>query len=188
MGLRPNVCYRRVKRPYTRRSVKVQKKDFIPGVPGRRINQFDMGTTNQKYDTIIELITISSGNIRDNSLESARVVSSRHLSSIGVTNYHLKILAYPHHILRENPLATGAGADRFQEGMRRAFGKPIGSSARVMAGEPVIRVRTNKKYTQPVKKALEKCAHKLGVDTEVVVVKTSKIKVEPKILEIPELC
>ena len=72
--------------------------------------------------------------------------------------------------------------------MRRAFGKPIGTASRIQMGETVMRVRTNKKYIDSVKRALDKCSHKLGIDTEVVVVKTSAAKVEPKILEIPELC
>ncbi|MBI4170413.1 MAG: 50S ribosomal protein L16, partial [Candidatus Aenigmarchaeota archaeon] len=31
-------------------------------------------------------------------------------------------------MLRENALATGAGADRFQSGMRQSFGKPVGTA------------------------------------------------------------
>ncbi|MFH1786669.1 MAG: 50S ribosomal protein L16 [archaeon] len=188
MGIRPNVCYRKLERPYTRRSAKVQKKDFIPGVPGKKINQFDMGKQSPGFDTIIELVSRASANVRENALESARIVCSRHLDKVGVTNFYIKILTYPHHVLRENPLATGAGADRFQEGMRRAFGKPIGTAARVMNGDTIMRVRTNRKYMPQVKLALEKCAHKIGAETEVVVIKTSKADITPKILEIPELC
>ena len=38
---------------------------------------------------------------------------------------------YPHHVLRENKQATGAGADRVSQGMRCAFGKNVGTAARV---------------------------------------------------------
>ena len=51
----------------------------------------------------------------------------------GRMGYHLKIRVYPHHIVRENPMATGAGADRVQDGMRKAFGKPVSSVAMVNA-------------------------------------------------------
>jgi hypothetical protein len=40
MGLRPNRCYRKIERPYTRHATRVQKKDFVGGVPGVRTRQF----------------------------------------------------------------------------------------------------------------------------------------------------
>jgi len=42
---------------------------------------------------------------------------------------------YPHHILRENKMLTGAGADRMQTGMSRAFGKSMGRAALVKPGQ-----------------------------------------------------
>ena len=45
--------------------------------------------------------------------------------------YFFQLRIYPHHILRENPLAAGAGADRMSTGMKCAFGKPISVAARV---------------------------------------------------------
>ena len=87
------------------------------------------------------MVARNSVQVRNNALEAARVASHKVLEKgIGVENYFLKILIYPHHVLRENALATGAGADRFQTGMRKSFGKPISTAARVKANQNMIEV------------------------------------------------
>jgi len=163
MGLRPNVCYRRLSKPYTRTSHRVQKKDFITGIPGSKIHQYEMGKKGGDFDTRIELVARTSGNIRHNTLDAMRVVSSRHLQPIGITNYFFKIPKYPHQILRENPLATGAGADRFQQGMRASFGKPIARAARIKVGETILYVDTSRKFIDAVKDAIRRTSYKTGI-------------------------
>ena len=61
----------------------------------------------------------------------------------GRMGYHLKLRVYPHQIVRENPMATGAGADRVQSGMRNAFGKPISVEAIVKKDQRIITIDCN---------------------------------------------
>jgi large subunit ribosomal protein L10e len=79
----------------------------------------------------------------------------------GVQNYHLKVRIYPHHVLRENKQATGAGADRVSDGMRKAFGKAVGTAARVRSGQKVLTIRTHEQFVQDAKSALRKAGMKL---------------------------
>ena len=52
-------------------------------------------------------------------------------------------------------MATGAGADRVQDGMRKAFGKPVSSVALVKANQRVLTIKTNKKNFLDAKDALD---------------------------------
>jgi len=167
MGLRPNVCYRGKHRPYTRTSKSVQRKDYITGIPGSKISQFEMGKKGGDFDTRVEIIAQHSGTIRHNTLEAMRIVASRHLQKLGTFNFFFKIPNYPHHILRENPMATGAGADRFSQGMRASFGKPIGRATQVKSDDVIVYVHTSHKYGESVKQCLKKACYKLGLKTRV---------------------
>src|SRR3989338_5187060 len=94
--------------------------------PTRKITRFDMGDTGQ-YEYELDLIPKSSLQIRQEAIESARQTSLRWLeTNLPKGGFHFKIRKYPYHIIRENPLASGAGADRVSTGMQKAFGKPIG--------------------------------------------------------------
>jgi large subunit ribosomal protein L10e len=46
-------------------------------------------------------------------------------------------MAHPHHILRENKMITGAGADRMQTGMSHSFGSNVGRAAQVKKGQVI---------------------------------------------------
>ncbi len=78
------------------------------------------------------------------------------MSEIGRQNFHLKIRTFPHHVLRENKQATGAGADRVSEGMRLAFGKAVGTAARVAPKQKIFTVYTNAQYIDKAKEAVRK--------------------------------
>ncbi len=164
MGLRPGRCYRSLKdRAYTRVALKVHRKNFIGATPGLRTRQFNMGNPLQKYDTILDLFAEESVQIRDNSIESARLAINRALvKKIGKDNFFMRIRIYPHQILRENKMATGAGADRVSQGMGNCpFGKPIGRAARVKGGQKIISVLVKKEHLTEAKKALEKAAARI---------------------------
>ena len=89
--------------------------------------------------------------------------------------YHLKIRVYPHHIVRENPMATGAGADRVQDGMRKAFGKPVSSVAIAKANQKVLTIDTNKRNFKDAKEALRRAAMKFPVPCRIVVEKGEEL-------------
>jgi large subunit ribosomal protein L10e len=61
-------------------------------------------------------------------------------------------------------MATGAGADRFSEGMRRSFGKPIGQAARVRAKQNIFMIRVPANSELIVKKAFSRTSKKLPGD------------------------
>lgn len=172
--IRKGVAYRRLERAYTRRS-KYKEKSYVKANPPISVTRFDMGEAGKKFEYNVFLVANSDLQIRHNSLESARQTSNRHLENIvGKSNYHMKIRVYPHHILRENPLAAGAGADRMSTGMSHSFGKPIGSAARVKAGQVVFQVRVDKPALEEAKIALGKASKKLACKCSIVVEKAMK--------------
>ncbi|WP_457620565.1 50S ribosomal protein L16 [Methanopyrus sp.] len=161
---RPARIYREWKGPaYTRR-------EYIKGVPDPKIQQFDMGNPAGDFDVEVSLVAKERAQVTHNALEAARVAANRYLTkTVGRQNYHLKIRVYPHHVLRENPLATGAGADRVQEGMRLAFGKPIGTAARVREGQRVVTVRINPENFEHAKEALRRAGMKFPFPFTIVI-------------------
>lgn len=169
MGIRPAKCYRKLERPYTRQSRRKPKKGYVKGVPGSKINKFEMGDAKKEFSLVARLVSNNGVQIRHNALEAARVTANRYLDkTIGKENYFIKILIYPHHVMRENTLATGAGADRFQTGMRKAFGKPIGLAARVKPGQSLMEVRVPKSKQKFAKDALRRSAAKFPTTCSIV--------------------
>jgi len=72
-------------------------------------------------------------------------------------------------------MATGAGADRVQDGMRKAFGKPVSNVALVKANQKVLTIKTNKKNFKDAKEALRRAAMKFPVPCRVVVDKGAEL-------------
>ncbi len=170
MPLKPARCYtkRRSKNlsgpPYTR-------KEYIHGVPPPKISKFVMGNPHGDYDYAVELYVLERGQIRHNALEAARVMVHKYLSSdIGEQNYFFRVRVYPHHVLREHKMMAFAGADRLQEGMRLAFGKPVGTAARVVPGQVVLEVRVKKEHLEAAKEALRVGGSKLPLPTRIRVI------------------
>ena len=158
--VRKFVAYQKLERPYTRIS-KYTNKNFVRGGrPHMKVIKFDMGSPQKDFDQVVKLNSTRSMNVRHNALESARMTSNRFLERSLGKEYHLRIKVYPHHVLRENPLASGAGADRLSTGMKKSFGKSISSAARVMEGQTLIEVRLNKNNTKIGKQALSRASKK----------------------------
>jgi len=155
MSRKPNSMYREIKgKAYTRR-------EYMGGVPASRITQFEHGT-KADYSVRLTLNVVEQCQIRHIALESARISANRFLSKkIGQSGYHLKIKVYPHQVLRENKIATGAGADRISQGMRSAFGKAIGTAARVTRDQEIIALETSQSHFNTAKRALKRAAIKL---------------------------
>lgn len=159
--LRKFVSYRRLERPYTRTS-KYKEKSYIRVSPNILIARFETGNPNKKFPYTLSLISKKGLQIRDNALESARITGNRLLESkLGLNSFYMKLKVYPFHILRENPLAAGAGADRFSTGMQKSFGKPIGNAARIKQGQKLIEVSVEKENIDLARKALERASKKL---------------------------
>jgi large subunit ribosomal protein L10e len=122
------------------------------------------------------LTLISKGRvqIRSNALESARVAANKKLVSLGEEGYYLVVRSYPHIVLRENKMIATAGADRLQEGMRKAFGKPIGVAARVAIGTTVLELHVKAADLQKGKDALHAATTKLPMLTQVKITQVDK--------------
>ena len=135
MALRKGSAYsKRYARPYTRVSKK-RTKSYIKTVPNSRIVKFKMGDQkgydNGEYPVQLHMISKENCQIRDNSIEAIRQYLNRFLQIKVGKEFYLEVKIFPHHILRENKMLTGAGADRMQTGMSRAFGKTMGRAALV---------------------------------------------------------
>lgn len=156
MPVRAGKIYKAAKdRPYTR-------KEYLKGVPEPKITIFDMGDANGDFEIEVSLVGKERAQITHAAMEAMRIASNRHLNNnAGRTGYHLKIRVYPHQVLRENKMATGAGADRVQDGMRKSFGKIIGTAARVKKGQKLVTVKVNTDNFQTAKDALRRASNKL---------------------------
>ncbi|NQV09490.1 50S ribosomal protein L16 [Candidatus Woesearchaeota archaeon] len=154
-------AYRNLERPYTRIS-KFRKKSFIRSTPPSKIARFESGDVNKKFEYKVNLMSKEALQIRHNAIEAGRQTCNRLLEKmLGKNGYFFKIRIYPHHILRENPLAAGAGADRMSTGMKKSFGKAIGSAAQVKIGQVLATVSLDKQGIKVGKEALKKMGHKM---------------------------
>ncbi|MBW2974542.1 50S ribosomal protein L16 [Candidatus Woesearchaeota archaeon] len=159
--LRKFVAYRALERPYTRIS-KYKKKSFIKTTSNTKIVKFNTGNLKKRFPYSLYLVSKDGLQIRDNALESGRQSCNKLLEgSLGPARYFMQVRTYPFHILRENPLAAGAGADRFSTGMQKSFGKPIGCAARIKKGQKVVSVSVNKENIDVAKKALDRFKKKI---------------------------
>ena len=145
--LRPGRCYKRpVGQAYTRTANRVVKKAFVKGVPNIKVTHFDMGKPSKEYMYEVHLVARNAVQIRHNALEAVRIIVHRTLlSSIGTDMYHFQIRVYPHIVMRENAIISGAGADRLQTGMRHSFGRPIGKAARLKRNQTILTVKVRTK-------------------------------------------
>ena len=157
------VAYRKLERPYTRKS-KYRKKDFIRGVPTNKVIKYNMGNLHKKFTHKITLVSKADIQLRHNAIESARKTANKHLETKAPANYMFKIRLYCHHVLRNNPLAAGAGADRMSTGMSHSFGKPIGVAARVKKGQEIMEAYVNENRIDVGKKALHRARQKFPCD------------------------
>ncbi|MBI5001636.1 MAG: 50S ribosomal protein L16 [Euryarchaeota archaeon] len=169
MVRKPARMYRQIKgQAYCRR-------EYMGGVPGGRISQFDLGNMRFDFPIVMSLVIEEPCQIRDISLEAARIAANRFIQKkAGAMGYHLKLLLYPHFVIRENKMATGAGADRVSSGMRGAFGKPVGTAVRVKSGQKLMMLRTNTAFYDDAKEALWRAGMKLPSPIHVVVEQGSK--------------
>ncbi|MBZ2164773.1 MULTISPECIES: 50S ribosomal protein L16 [Methanobacterium] len=152
------------------------RKDYIRKIPGSRIVQYDMGNLSAEFPLKVTLVVKEAAQLSHNALEAARIASNRYMQrKAGRMGYHLKIRVYPHHIVRENPMATGAGADRVQDGMRKAFGKAVSSVAIVKPNQKVLTIYTNKRNFKDAKESLRRAAMKFPVTCRIEVEEGSEL-------------
>jgi len=156
--------FRKIKgMPYTRRK-------YMGGVPGSRIVKFTMGNPQGDFDYTVKLLNLKDAQIRHNALEAARIAANRLLElKLGRENYKLKIIPFPHQVLREHKRLAVAQADRFQEGMARAYGKPVGVAARVKRGEPILIAEVPEGGVEIAKEALKRASDKFPIPCRIMI-------------------
>ncbi len=149
------------------------RQKYIRGTPQVKVSKFNMGDLSTHFTREIHLNSQERVQIRHNALESARVSANKVLfDKYGETGYRVQLCVFPHIILRENKMIATAGADRLQEGMRRAFGKPTGRAARVNVGQSIMIISVNEDGVDTARKALATAGTKLPMKTRVIVEET----------------
>ena len=159
------VAWRKLERPYTRKS-KFRKKSFVRAVPHNKIVKYETGNLKKKFPITVQLRAKQDIQIRHNAIESARLTSNRYLEKkLGKIGYRFKVCIFPHHILRNNPLASGAGADRMSTGMKLSFGKSVGLAARVKEGQILFQASVDKSNKDVAKIAIDRAKYKVPCST-----------------------
>jgi large subunit ribosomal protein L10e len=149
-------------------------KKFAPGAPNPKVARFTTGKSRTDYNFMLKLVSDGRVQIRHNALEAARVAASKKVTLLGEENFFLKVVTYPHIILRENKMIATAGADRLQEGMRKAFGKPIGLAARVEIGSTILELSVKAENLDKGKEAMWAASTKLPMKTHTEIVQLEK--------------
>src|SRR6187551_1074864 len=144
--------------PYVRR-------EYISGKPQLKIARFSSGQSKSDYDYKLELIVSEKMQIRHNALEAARLAANKRMAQAGDMSFFSRLTVYPHLVLRENKMIATAGADRLQEGMRRAFGKATGLAARVERGRTIYEAHVTRENLELAKKAFKVASSKVGCPT-----------------------
>ena len=146
------------------------RRKYMRGVPGSKIVKFTMGNPTGEFDYTVELINLKDGQIRHNALEAARIAANRLLElKLGRENFKLRIIPFPHQVLREHKRINVAQADRFQEGMARAYGKPVGTAARVRRGSPILIAEVDKGGLEVAREALKRASDKFPVTSRIMI-------------------
>jgi large subunit ribosomal protein L10e len=147
------------------------RKKFAKGFPPPKITKFTMGDTKANFEIEATLVALKRAQIRHVALEAARVATHRVLMDKLINDFFMQVHPYPHIILRENKMIFGAHADRLQQGMRRSFGKAIGTAARIEPDQPLITVRVKANAVETAKESLKRGSAKLPIPCRVVVEK-----------------
>ena len=107
------------------------------------------------------MISLEREQISSEALEAARVAANKYMfKNGGKDSFHMRIRAHPFHVLRINKMLSCAGADRLQTGMRGAFGKPTGTTARVDIDQILISIRCKEQHVKSAVMALKRAKFK----------------------------
>ncbi|NYZ77363.1 50S ribosomal protein L16 [Candidatus Micrarchaeota archaeon] len=163
MGIRPARSFRDPDKVAWTRFSRKPKKSYVKVMPHADLHQYRMGADKPEYDLTAHLVSKQDIIVRDNAIESARQSANKQLEkSLGPTGYFMLVKLYPHHIIRENKMISGAGADRLQKGMRQSFGRPVDRAARIDKGKIVFTIRTHKANLEAVNLAMVRAMRKLS--------------------------
>ena len=179
VGLRKASAYsKKIARPFTRKSG-TKSKSYIKTVPPNKIVKFNMGDQKAyrdgKHKFEVKFIATEKAQVRDNALEAARLLMNKVLDRKIQGQYYFAVKIFPHHILRENKTAAGAGADRLSSGMKHSFGINIGRAAIVHPGQVMFFVSAlNDKAAREAREVLNSVKPKIPCRGRVIMEKIGK--------------
>ena len=158
MGRRPARCYRVCgSKPYP-------KSRYCRGVPDPKIRIYDVGNkraTAETFSCSVDMVSDEVEQISSEALEAARIACNKYMIKMaGKDLFHLRVRVHPFHVIRINKMLSCAGADRLQTGMRGAFGKPIGTTARVKIGSVLMSIRCREEKQHVAVEALRRAKMK----------------------------
>lgn len=181
-------AYRNASGPAYTRTSRYRAKSFIRMNKNTRIVRWHMGNKKGNFEYRITIVSKGVLQIRDLAIESARQAANRVLEkNLGKENYYYHIRLYPHHILRENALAAGAGADRLSTGMSHSFGKSTGIASRIKKGQELMEILVHKDGIDQAKKASSRIRTKLPGSYIVVVEKRTQEEISEPIVQEEEI-
>merc|ERR1712075_3775 len=158
MGRRPARCYRFIK------NKAYPKSRFCRGVPDPKLRIFDIGKKKAPCDDFpqcIHLVSLEKENVSSEALEAGRISCNKNMiKAAGKDNFHLRVRLHPFHVLRINKMLSCAGADRLQQGMRGAFGKPQGVASRISIGQVMLSIRTKDVHAEKAVEAFRRAKFK----------------------------
>lgn len=173
-GVRRAKAYSKRKPIVNTRKSKKKQFSYVKAVPPQKIVKFNMGDI-QKFEAgdfkIKGVIsTVENIQIRDMALEAARQTIHKDLTNIFQKNYFLRCHPFPHNILRNNRVFSGASkGERVQTGMTLSFGTPEGRAATVKRNNPIFSAYFNGEFNIPkVRAVFKKTVPKLPCKTKIV--------------------
>ncbi|OEJ85471.1 60S ribosomal protein L10 [Hanseniaspora osmophila] len=169
MARRPARCYRYQKnKPYP-------KSRYNRAVPDPKIRIFDLGkkkATVDEFPLCVHLVSNELEQLSSEALEAARICANKYITkTVGRDAFHLRVRVHPFHVLRINKMLSCAGADRLQQGMRGAWGKPHGLAARVDIGQIIFSCRAKDSNKDIVVEALRRARYKFPGQQKIILSK-----------------
>ena len=145
------------------------RQEYIHSKPQTKVTRYALGDTKADYDYVVTLVADHSAEIGGSALESARITSNKVISLVTGQPFLIRVLAYPHEIVRAHKFMGFAGADRLSQGMRKSFGRSTDRAAKVNAGQPFLAIHTMEAGLEKAKEALRRASKKLPVTSKVIV-------------------
>ena len=169
MARRPARCYRYCKnKPFP-------KSRYNRAVPDSKIRIYDLGRKKASVDDFplcVHLVSNELEQLSSEALEAARICANKYITKIsGRDSFHLRVRVHPFHVLRINKMLSCAGADRLQQGMRNAWGKPHGLAARVAIGQVIMSARTRDSNKDVIIEGLRRARYKFPGQQRIIVSK-----------------
>ncbi|MFH0896969.1 MAG: 50S ribosomal protein L16 [Candidatus Bathyarchaeota archaeon] len=158
------------------------RKKYIRSMPQSMIKRFTLGDTKAEFSDATFLKAAYPSQVGSGALEAARVTANKVLEASGKP-FLLKILPFPHEVVREHKFMGFAGADRLSRGMTKSFGRPASRRAKLTAGQVILAISVNSDMVATAKAALKRASKKLPIPCNIVVEEEKLVEIQETALE-----